>query len=188
MIIKSSLLAGALALAFLFSSGQAQMKQGKDMMKMPPAKLNIEKAAAVLNPTQGNQTHGIVTFTQFQNGIKIVADIEGLTPGKHGFHIHEYGDCSAGDGSSAGGHFNPEGKQHGMAASANSHMGDLGNIEADSSGKAHLELTDPMMTLSGPNSIIGRSVVVHAGFDDMTTQPTGNSGARVACGVIGIVK
>jgi Cu-Zn family superoxide dismutase len=148
----------------------------------------ITKAVAVLHPTAGSKVHGMVTFTQTGTSVRVVADLEGLTPGKHGFHIHQYGDCSAADGSSAGGHFNPDNVAHGALNGEPSHVGDLGNIEADKSGKAHLELTDTQMTFSGPHSIVGRGVIVHAGEDDMKSQPTGNAGGRVACGVIGIAK
>lgn len=131
---------------------------------------------------------GTVTFTKTDGGMQVVADITGLTPGQHGFHIHEFGDCSAPDATSAGGHFNPSKNPHAGHDDAKRHEGDLGNIEADSSGKAHLELTDKMMTMSGEMSIIGRGVIVHEKADDLKTQPTGNAGGRVACGVIGVAK
>jgi superoxide dismutase, Cu-Zn family len=146
------------------------------------------KAIAVLHPTSGNNVTAIVTFTASGNEVKVVADVTGLTPGKHGFHVHEFGDCSSPDGNSAGAHFNPTHKQHGAPDAAERHEGDLGNLVADSSGKAHLEWTDKVMKLSGPDSIIGRSMVVHEKEDDLKTQPTGNSGGRVACGVIGVAK
>jgi Cu-Zn family superoxide dismutase len=120
--------------------------------------------------------------------MKIVADLIGLTPGKHGFHIHEFGDCSSPDGKSAGGHFNPDNNPHAGHDAAQRHEGDMENIEADSSGKAHFELTDKIMTMSGEHSIIGRSVIVHEKADDLHSQPTGDAGGRVACGVIGIAK
>jgi len=146
------------------------------------------KAIAVLHPTQGNQVEGAVTFTKTDSGMKIVADVTGLTPGKHGFHIHEYGDCSSPDGKAAGGHFNPTHSSHAGHDAAQRHEGDMGNLEADASGKAHLELTDNMMTMSGEKSIIGRGVIVHEKEDDLKSQPVGNAGGRVACGVIGIAK
>jgi Cu-Zn family superoxide dismutase len=172
-----------LLVAFVMSPAAAQKKGAMDA--------NVDavvKAVAVLHPTAGNKAHGIVTFTQVGTSVKVVADLEGLTPGSHGFHIHQYGDCSAADGTSAGGHFNPDNVSHGALNGEPSHVGDLGNIEADKTGKAHLELTDTQMTFSGPHSIIGRGVIVHAGEDDMKSQPTGNAGGRVACGVIGIAK
>jgi Cu-Zn family superoxide dismutase len=146
------------------------------------------KAVAVLHPTKGSAVEGIVTFTKSGDEMKIVADITGLTPGKHGFHIHEFGDCSSPDGSAAGGHFNPTNNPHAGHDMAQRHEGDMGNVEADSSGKAHLELTDSLMMMSGEKSIIGRGVIVHEKVDDLKTQPTGNAGGRVACGVIGIAK
>lgn len=148
------------------------------------AENNITKASAFLHPTKGNQVQGKVTFTAVNGGVKIVADVDNLTPGKHGFHIHEFGDCSAPDGSSAGGHFNPGGMKHGAPDSLERHAGDLGNIVADGKGHAHYEVVDKVIKLNGPHSIVGRSVVVHALPDDFVTQPTGNSGGRVACGII----
>jgi Cu-Zn family superoxide dismutase len=146
------------------------------------------KAIAVLHPTKDSKVEGAVTFTKTGNEIKVVADVTGLTAGKHGFHIHEFGDCSSPDGKAAGGHFNPTKAPHAGHDAAQRHVGDLGNIEADSSGKAHLELTDKMMTMSGENSIIGRGLIVHEKADDLKTQPTGDAGGRLACGVIGVAK
>jgi Cu-Zn family superoxide dismutase len=148
----------------------------------------VSKAIAVLHPTKGSPVSGIVKFEVVDNGVRVVADVTGLAPGKHGFHIHEYGDCSAIDGSSAGGHFNPTGMPHSMPSSDKRHVGDLGNIVADSTGTAHLDYVDTMISFSGPNSVIGRGVIVHEKEDDLKTQPTGNAGARLACGVIGIAK
>lgn len=147
---------------------------------------DIVKAIAVLNPTQNNKVTGTVTFGKVELGVKVVADIKGLTPGAHGFHIHQFGDCSAPNADSAGGHFNPQAKKHGAPESPERHAGDFGNLIADSSGRTYLEKTDTVISLSGPNSIIGRGIIVHEASDDMTTQPTGNAGGRVACGVIGI--
>ncbi len=156
-------------------------------MSAADAKTSI-KAICVLYPTNGNLVSGTVTFTQAENGVRVVADVRGLTKGKHGFHIHEFGDCSSVDGTSAGGHFNPDKMSHGAPMDMSRHMGDMGNIVADEDGKAHLDYVDPMMTLDGPKSIIGHSMIIHKGEDDLKTQPTGNAGARVACGVIGITK
>ena len=149
---------------------------------------DTRKAIAVLHPTSGNNVSGTVTFTASGNEVKVIADVTALTPGKHGFHVHEFGDCSSPDGNSAGAHFNPTHKQHGAPDAADRHAGDLGNIEADAAGKAHLECTDKTMKLLGPDSIVGRAVIVHEKEDDLKTQPTGNAGGRVACGVIGVAK
>jgi Cu-Zn family superoxide dismutase len=156
-------------------------------MKMD-AVSNARKAICVLHATSGNEVSGIITFTQKPEGVLVEADVLHLSPGKHGFHIHEFGDCSAPDGTSAGGHFNPERMQHGSPHDAHRHMGDLGNLDADETGRARLRYLDPELSLAGPHSIIGYSVIVHADEDDLKSQPTGNAGPRVACGVIGVAK
>jgi Cu-Zn family superoxide dismutase len=145
-------------------------------------------AVAVLEPTQGNSVHGVIRFAPANGGVRVTALISGLTPGRHGFHVHEFGDTTSRDGTAAGGHFNPGGRSHGAPDDAMRHAGDLGNITADADGNAVVNFVDPGISLTGPNSIIGRSVVVHADPDDMTTQPTGNAGPRVAVGVIGRAK
>jgi len=141
-------------------------------------------AVARLNPTQGNHVQGTVFFSKETEGIRVTGDITGLTPGKHGFHIHEKGDCSAPDGSSAGGHYNPTGMPHGGPKDVEQHVGDLGNITANSEGVAKFAYTVKWFRLTGENSIIGRAVIVHAQADDLKSQPSGNAGPRVACGVI----
>jgi Cu-Zn family superoxide dismutase len=148
----------------------------------------VTQGIAVLYPTQGNKVQGVVTFVKEKDGVHVVASIDGLSPGLHGFHIHELGDCSSPDGNSAGGHFNPMNMPHAGPVAEKRHEGDLGNLQADASGKAKLAAVDPKLSFEGANSIIGRSVVVHAQPDDFTTQPTGASGPRVACGVIGVMK
>lgn len=165
----------------LFLLGWAQFAPAQAAGDQP-----VTKAIAVLSPVSGSKVTGVVTFTAVENGIKVVADVEGLTPGNHGFHVHQYGDCSAPTGDSAGGHFNPEGEPHGGPTSKERHAGDLGNITADKDGKAHLEWTDHIISFEGRDSIIGRGLIVHAMPDDLMSQPAGNAGQRVACGVIGI--
>ncbi len=145
------------------------------------------KVAAVnLQPTEGNDVSGKVTFTPEPSGVQVVADITGLSPGKHGFHIHEKGDCSAPDATSAGGHYAPNGSPHGApdAAADKRHVGDLGNITADASGNAKYNQVDKLLSLDGANSIVGKAVIVHSGEDDLKSQPSGDAGNRVACGVI----
>ncbi len=146
----------------------------------------ITSAVCVLHPTEGNSAKGTVWFTESDGKIEVKAELEGLTEGKHGFHIHEKGNCSAADGTSAGGHFNPQGLDHGALNDSISHVGDMGNITAGADGKASLEFTDEKMSFYGENSILGRAIIVHAGEDDLKSQPTGDAGGRVACGVIGI--
>lgn len=148
----------------------------------------VTKGVAVVVPTEGSQTKGTVTFTKTDKGVEVVAEITGLTPGKHGFHIHEFGDLRSPDGTAAGGHFNPTGEPHGAPTGEHHHAGDLGNIEADASGNAKLTLVHEKLSFEGPNSILGRAVVVHAKADDLKTQPTGDAGGRVGVGVIGAAK
>lgn len=147
-------------------------------------KADATTAVAIIRGTQGNRVKGEVTFTVVDGGVKVVADFDGLKPGKHGFHIHEFGSCASPDGSSAGGHFNPDNQQHSEPDSEHRHAGDLGNVEANQQGHAHYERIDKVIQLNGPAGIIGRSVIIHAEEDDFKTQPTGNSGARLGCGII----
>jgi Cu-Zn family superoxide dismutase len=148
---------------------------------------DVTKATAKLEPKSGSKVTGTVTFTKSGDDVEVTGDIQNLTPGKHGFHIHEKGDCSAADASSAGGHFNPTHQHHGGPTTAEHHTGDLGNIEADKSGTAHIHWKGKM-SLTGADSIIGKSVVVHEKDDDLKTDPAGNSGARIGCGVIEAAK
>jgi Cu-Zn family superoxide dismutase len=152
------------------------------------AKSTVTKAIAVLSPTKGSTVRGIVTFEVVKGGVRVVASISGLTPGKHGFHIHEFGDCSSDDGMAAGAHFDPTAMPHSDPMSNRRHVGDLGNVEADQDGNARLDSVDSMLQFKGPTSILGRAVIVHEKEDDLKTQPTGNAGGRLACGVIGAAK
>jgi len=135
---------------------------------------------------------GIITFSQEGDGATTVTgEVKGLKPGNHGFHIHQFGDYSAGCGST-GGHFNPAGQTHGGPADEVRHAGDLGNIVADDSGTATINMSDAQIPLSGENSIVGRAVVVHEGEDDLgkggfeDSLKTGHAGGRLACGVVGL--
>jgi Cu-Zn family superoxide dismutase len=157
---------------------------GKDDEKKSAAPT---KAVAVLHGLGGSQVMGTITFTQRDGFVEISGEISGLTPGEHAFHVHEFGDCSDPKGMSAGGHFNPEGHQHGAPDSDMRHVGDLGNIKAEGEGKLSLKLEDKVIQLHGPHSIIGRSLIIHEKRDDFG-QPVGNAGGRVACAVIGIGK
>lgn len=142
---------------------------------------------AVLNPTEGSDTEGVVILSDADDGISVKASVSGLKPdSKHGFHIHEFGDVSSADGKSAGGHFNPAGHEHGLPGTEERHAGDMGNLEADENGVAMLEMTlEKGLVPDGLASLNGRAIVVHAEPDD-GGQPTGNAGARLAVGVIGI--
>jgi Cu-Zn family superoxide dismutase len=144
------------------------------------------RATAQLQPTKGNKTFGEATFEQVGDKVRVIVFVQGLKPdSEHGFHIHEVGDCSSGDGMSAKGHFNPHGKPHASPTTAERHAGDLPPLKAAKDGRAKIDVTLDVITLGpGPASIIGRGLIVHADPDDFKTQPTGNSGARIACGVI----
>ncbi len=152
-----------------------------------PESSDPPRANAALKPTKGNKTIGEATFEQVGGKVRVVIFVQGLKPGQeHGLHIHEKGDCSSGDGMSAGGHFNPLGRPHGKPGSAQSHAGDLPSLKANKRGRANVQVDVGNITVTpGSTSIIGRAVIVHAAPDDFKTQPTGNAGARLACGVIG---
>ena len=148
----------------------------------------VDSAVCVLWPVGNSGVTGTVSFTRHGKVVHIRGEIRGLTPGKHGFHVHEYGDLtSMNDGMSLGGHFNPTHKPHGRPTDQQRHEGDFGNVVANESGVATIDAEDPVVELNGPHSIIGRGLVVHA-KEDKFTQPVGDAGARVAVGVIGVAK
>ncbi len=162
-----------------------------------PAFADSLKAVADVKPSQAattrpsdNNVTGTVTFTETDGKLTFVADLDGFVPSsKHGFHVHQKGDLSAPDLSSAGGHFNPDKQKHGGPEAEHHHLGDLGNLTADDKGHAHLEGALSGATLSpGDHSIAGKSVIIHAKEDDLHTDPAGNSGARIAGGVIEVQK
>ncbi|HEX7812369.1 MAG TPA: superoxide dismutase family protein [Burkholderiales bacterium] len=144
-------------------------------------------ALAVLEPTQGNAARGAVDFVRKGGLVLVTANLSGLAPNStHGIHIHENGDCTARDGSSAGAHFNPSASDHGGSTGSRRHGGDLGNLTADENGNvmATVEVDGGIAFGNGTDSIIGRGLVVHANADDLKSQPAGNSGGRIACGII----
>ncbi|KAI9499961.1 hypothetical protein GGI25_005348 [Coemansia spiralis] len=151
------------------------------------------KAVAVLKGD--SSVAGVVSFTQDNESspVSVHAEVNGLKAGKHGFHVHQYGDNTNGC-TSAGAHYNPYGKTHGAPEDENRHLGDLGNITASGSGAAVLDLKDSKITLFGQHSILGRTIVVHDAEDDLgkggheLSATTGNAGGRLACGVIGIAQ
>jgi len=144
------------------------------------------RANAALISTKGSKAFGEVTFEQVGDKVRVIVFAQGLKPDQeHGFHIHEVGDCSSGDGMSTKGHFNPHGKPHAHPTTGERHAGDLPALKAGKDGRARLDVMMDIITVSpGPASIVGRGLIVHADPDDYKTQPTGNSGARIACGVI----
>ena len=164
----------AAACGVAFFSGCAMMEQ-----KEPTA-------TAVLEPRSGSNVRGNVTFTQIGELVRITGQVTGHTKGPKGFHIHDKGDCSDEKAMSTGGHFNPHAHKHGGPYDPVKHSGDLGNLAFNDAGVAKINFTvgDIAVNSSSPNGIIGRAVIVHAATDDFKTDPTGNAGGRVACGVI----
>jgi Cu-Zn family superoxide dismutase len=153
----------------------------------PPAA--PKEATADLAPASKSKVKGTIAFKEVDGGVEVTANVEGLTPGDHAYHVHEKGDCSAPDAKSAGGHFNPSGHPHGAPDAAEHHEGDFGNLTAGKDGKASKTFVMKGITVAdGPTSIVGKGFIVHEKADDFKTQPTGNAGGRVACGVIQLKK
>ena len=178
LVIASALLAGCA------SSGTST-----NDASAAPAKSTASRAIVNLAPASGSLVSGRLTLVPMDDGVHITGEVGGLKPGdSRGFHIHEKGDCSAADASTAGGHFNPAAQAHGRSGHGAHHAGDTDNIVADAKGVARIDAHVSGVTLGGgaANDIAGRAVIVHAAADDYTTQPTGNAGARVACGVINV--
>jgi superoxide dismutase, Cu-Zn family len=144
------------------------------------------QAKAKIEPRSGSTVTGTATFTELANGgVKVVVHIEKAPPGTHGLHVHEKGDCSDPEAKSAGGHFNPTAMPHAGPMDQEHHAGDLGNIEIKADGTGDLEIESRMLTVKpGGNSVVGKSVIFHEKADDLKTQPTGNAGGRLGCGVI----
>jgi superoxide dismutase, Cu-Zn family len=164
----------SLAVAAALATGCASMSSS-----------NKPAAVASLEPTAGNSARGTVTFTQDGDEVRVRASLSGLKPGaEHGFHVHEKGDCSSGDGMSAGGHFNPAAKSHGPQRSDH-HAGDMPNLKADDYGNASASFDLKGVSIgSGAADLVGKGLIVHRDPDDYMTQPTGNAGPRIACAVI----
>jgi Cu-Zn family superoxide dismutase len=162
----------------------AERAQGQPAAERTPA--TQQMAVAEISPTEGHDTAGTVEFSAEGDTVRLEGRITGLEPGAHGLHIHANGDCSAPDASSAGGHYSPDDDPHGSPRDLpdKHHVGDLGNIVAGEDGTADVVAEDPEMQLSGPESVIGKAVIVHEGRDDLESQPSGDAGARVGCGVI----
>ncbi len=144
------------------------------------------RGTAQLAPTTGNAAAGTVTFIQQGNAVLVAGEVRGLTPGReHGFHVHDKGDCSGGDGMATGGHFNPTAAAHGAHDHSQHHAGDLVSLKADAGGVSRFSYTSTSIAVgSGATNVIGRGLIVHRDPDDFKTQPTGNAGPRIACAVI----
>ena len=171
--MKANLLAGAVAAGLLAACASMGTGDGPG-------------AIARLEPTKGNATRGTVTFAQRGDRVRVSVDLTGLKPhAEHGFHVHEKGDCSSGDGMSAGGHFNPAGAPHGHYAGAQRHAGDMPNVRADAQGNARTTFETGGIGIGrGAADIVGKGLIVHRDPDDYKSQPAGNAGPRLACAVI----
>lgn len=186
--IKTIFIISSLLFLLAGCAQQTEMEETETTQATEDSRDFVE-LVSVLNPTHTNTAYGVVRFFDTDEGVRVVAEIHELSPNStHGFHIHEFGDCTALDGTSAGGHFNPQGQPHGGPDSDQRHVGDLGNITVDENGYAQVDYVDPLLSFDGPNSILGRGVIVHAGEDDLQSQPTGDAGARLSCGVIGVAQ
>lgn len=174
---KSSEVPGAVALAK--TPGEAGRIEGGKEASPPTAIAHIHGAG-----DNKDKISGTVTFIQEGDGVQVVVDVTGLTPGKHGFHIHDKPDLSAPDLTSAGGHWNPEGHPHGDPADGPHHAGDMGNLTADEHGHAKETITLKGISVHGKEGVVGHSVIIHAKADDLKSQPAGDAGPRVAGGVI----
>jgi Cu-Zn family superoxide dismutase len=177
---------GILFLSFLVSPAFAAMGGAITPVSWPA---DVKPMAhAVLEPRSGSNVTGTVDFATTANGgLMVRSYIKNAAPGEHGFHIHAIGDCSSADAKSAGGHFNPTGENHGAPKAFDHHAGDLGNVEVASNGMGSAEtiIAKPGHSgFAGWSTIIGKSIVLHEKRDDLKTQPSGDAGSRVACGVI----
>ena len=177
----------ATAIAFGFGAALVAAATGCASSKSVPAvePMNGPHVSASIEGRSGSTLTGTATFTQVGGAVHIVVDVNNAPEGVHAVHLHEKGDCSAPDGSSAGGHFNPTHMPHGSPEGPNHHAGDFGNMTVGADGHGHLELDSRTLTIAaGEMSVVGHAVVVHANPDDFATQPTGNAGGRIGCGVV----
>jgi len=170
------------------NSGNKQSDEGDAAGEAQEEQNEERNAIATMEPASGSNVSGEVNFTERENGkVRIEVEVENLSPGEHAVHLHENGDCSAADASSAGGHWNPTMKPHGKRGDGTAfHKGDIDNMKVGDDGKGKLTMTIEGWSIGGPDStnIIGKSVIIHEKADDFTSQPSGNAGGRISCGVI----
>ena len=174
-----------LAAGLLAACGAAQ-KMADEANPRTVATVRVQSAAGgVAQPNPQSPVQGSITFSEVRGIVSVSGTVTGLKPNAaHGFHVHEKGDCSAPDFSSAGGHFNPTNQPHGAHGQGAHHLGDMPQLMADANGTANISFNSQSLQLRGPNSIIGKSVIVHRDPDEPTHQPVGNAGPRLACGII----
>ena len=190
-ILSSVILGAAAAFAVACASGGGTASGGASTSggtssASAPAAAPESTAKATLESRSGSTVTGTATFTELSSGgVRVRVHVEKAPPGTHGLHVHEKGDCSDPEAKSAGGHFNPGGMPHAGPMASQRHAGDLGNIEIGANGKGDLDVRTDLLTVkAGPNSVVGKAVIFHEKADDLATQPTGNAGGRLACGVV----
>lgn len=188
MKLFQNIFLGLFAIVFVAAGCAQQTEESSQEMSGQSMQQSTEftKAVAHIHAKDDGEALGSVTFEQTDEGVNVTAQLSGLEQGKHGFHIHQYGDCTAADLTSAGGHYNPYNMQHAAPTDSMRHMGDMGNLPVGEDGNGTLDYLDNVIELNGSNSIIGRAIIIHSGADDLTSQPSGAAGERIACGVIGI--
>lgn len=190
--MKNYFIAALLCIAFVGCKEKAKEQDAEieDIVVTDTVSKTIT-AKATIDAKSNSAVSGTVTFTENEGMVSMVANLIGLTPGMHAIHIHENGDCSADDGSSAGGHWNPTMKEHGAWGHDGFHLGDIGNIDADENGIGTITKDTDLWCIGCADetkNIIGKAIIIHDGVDDMKTQPTGNAGGRVGCGEIVLEK
>jgi Cu-Zn family superoxide dismutase len=170
------------------ATGEPTINTEESAQPAPDAAAQGSATATLQGSPEDTDFKGTITLTPEGDGVRVVAHLEGVDQnGQHGFHVHETGDCSHGEGdkhfTSAGGHFNPTNTEHACPPTEPRHAGDLGNIEV-TNGTGHLETSTNLLSLTGTSSVVGKAIILHANADDCKTQPTGNAGDRLACGVV----
>jgi Cu-Zn family superoxide dismutase len=179
----------ALVLSYQCKEAKKEMKdeadKAQETMDMAKEEMSEKTISFNMEPKSNSNVKGEVTFTEKDSMVIMKAELTGLTEGEHAIHLHEKADCSADDGTSTGGHWNPTSEPHGKwGDEAGYHKGDIGNFTADADGKATVEFTTDLWCIGcdEPNrNILGKAVIVHEGVDDFTTQPTGDAGGRISC-------
>jgi superoxide dismutase, Cu-Zn family len=173
------------AVSFLMFSSGVEAETKRPIAETPA--VEVDQMVAVIHPLQDSGVKGTISFTRIDDGVRVQAEVSGLDANsRHGFHLHQYGACTSDDGMAAGGHYNPHSQPHAGPMDEQRHMGDLGNLESDENGKAVLDYTDAVISMSGWDTILGRGVIVHERRDDLVSQPVGDAGGRIGCGVIGV--
>ena len=185
-ILRTALVAAAVAsLAACATNNTNTGEANENNPRTAASALLTSAAGGTPQPNPQSPVQGTVKFSQVRDTVSVSGSVTGLAPNaRHAFHVHEKGDCSSPDFNSAGGHFNPTNQPHGAHNSGKHHVGDMPELTTDASGTANISFNSSSLKLRGPNSIIGKAVIVHAAPDDVNAQPSGNAGARLVCGVI----